>query len=129
MKEPAWLEDRAVVVLHERLIGLYGGPGGLRDRGLLESALARPRQLRAYDERADVIDLAAAYTAGIIRNHPFVDGNKRTGFLVGVLFMELNGFRLTADEAAATRAVIELAAGTVDTAGYAAFLRANAARQ
>jgi len=121
-----WIDDRDVVVLHERLIALYGGPGGLRDRGLLESALGRARQLRSSDEQADLIDLAAACTAGIVHNHPFVDGNKRTGFLVGVLFLELNGFRFTADEAAATRAVIELAAGTLDTPGYAAFLRANA---
>ncbi|HRP36057.1 MAG TPA: type II toxin-antitoxin system death-on-curing family toxin [Gammaproteobacteria bacterium] len=129
MNEPAWLDARDVIFLHERLIGLYGGPGGLRDRGLLESALGRAQQLRAYDERADIIDLAAASTAGIVLNHPFVDGNKRTGFLVGVLFLELNGFRFTADEAAATRAVIELAAGTLDAVGYAAFLRANATRE
>jgi death on curing protein len=97
----------------------------VRDEGLLHSALTRPRQRANYDEKADVIDLAVAYTAGIIRNHPFVDGNKRTGFLIGILFLELNGYRFTAPEATTTNAVIELAAGTLDEAGYTAFLRAN----
>lgn len=129
MNEPTWIDDREVIILHERLISLYGGPAGLRDKGLLQSGLGRARQLRAYDEQADIIDLAAACTAGIVRNHAFLDGNKRTGFLVGVLFLELNGFRFAADEGAATRAVIELAAGTLDAGGYAAFLRANAAGQ
>ncbi|MFZ3213813.1 MAG: type II toxin-antitoxin system death-on-curing family toxin, partial [Terriglobales bacterium] len=86
------------------------------------------RQKRAYAETADVIDLAAAYTAGIVRNHPFVDGNKRTGFVVGILFLELNGYRFTASEEDATQAVMALAAGTLDEPGDCAFLRANASR-
>jgi death-on-curing protein len=92
---------------------------------LLESALARPRQLAAYGDRVDVIDLAAAYSSGLVKNHPFVDGNKRTAFVVGILFLELNGARFTASEEAATQAVLGLAAGTLDDAGYAAFLREN----
>ena len=77
---------------------LHGGAAGVRDEGLLLSALARPQQLAAYAEDADLIDLAAAYTFGIVRNHPFVDGNKRTGFVVGVLFLELNGAAFAAPE-------------------------------
>lgn len=122
---PVWIEAAEVLALHDRLLALHGGPAGLRDDGLLKSALARPRQLAAYGEAADIIQMAAAYTAGIVGNHPFVDGNKRTGFVIGVLFLELNGHRFIAPEADAARAVIALAAGTLDEAGYAAFLRAN----
>jgi death-on-curing protein len=92
---------------------------------LLESGLARPRQLAAYGENVDVIALAAAYTSGIVKNHSFIEGNKRTGFVMGVLFLELNSARFTASEEAATKAVLGLAAGTLDDAGYAAFLREN----
>jgi death-on-curing protein len=81
--------------------------------------------LEAYGEAVDVTELAAAYTAGLVQNHPFVDGNKRTGFVVGILFLELNGARFAASEAAATQAVLGLAAGSLDHAGYAAFLREN----
>jgi death-on-curing protein len=123
--EPLWLDERDALVLHERLLALHGGAAGLRDAGLLESALARPRQLHAYADAPDAIDLAAAYTAGLVRNHPFIDGNKRTGFVVGVLFLELNGYTFTASEADAAQAVLALAAGALDEAGYAAFLRAN----
>jgi death-on-curing protein len=95
---------------------------------LLASAFARPQQQFASAASPDPIDMAAAYTAGIVRNHPFVDGNKRTGFLVGVLFLELNGFRFTAREEDAAQAVIGLAAGGLDESGYGAFLRANTRR-
>ena len=87
--------------------------------------MARPKQWAAYGSNLDIIDLATAYTAGIVRNHPFVDGNKRTGFVAGILFLELNGFRFTASEDAAADAVLGLAAGSLDEAGYTAFLRAN----
>jgi len=123
--EPVWIEAREVLALHDRLLALDGGATGLRDDGLLQSALARPRQLYAYADNPDLIDMAVAYTAGILRNHPFFDGNKRTGFVVGVLFLELNGYRFTATEEATTQAVMELAAGTLDEAGYRAFLREN----
>jgi death-on-curing protein len=92
---------------------------------LLQSALARPQQLAAYGAHPDVVDLAAAYTSGIVQNHPFVDGNKRTGFVLGILFLELNGARFTATEDDAAQAVLGLAAGTLDEAGYVAFLRVN----
>jgi death-on-curing protein len=92
---------------------------------LLKSALARARQLFAYGDRVDLIDMASAYTTGIVKNHPFLDGNKRTGFVAGILFLELNGYRFTATEAAAAEAVLALAAGHSDEAGYTAFLREN----
>jgi death-on-curing protein len=125
VKEPIWIEAHDAVVLHERLLVAHGGAAGIRDEGLLESALSRPRQHVAYAGALDVVELAALYTAGIVKNHPFVDGNKRTGFVVGVLFLELNGYRFTASEEVAARVVLDLAAGTVDERGYAAFLRAN----
>jgi death-on-curing protein len=123
--EPVWIEARDVLELHDRLLALDGGATGLRDNGLLQSALARPRQLYAYADNPNLIDMAVVYTAGILRNHPFFDGNKRTGFVVGILFLELNGYNFIATEEAATQAVIELAAGTLNEAGYRAFLRAN----
>ena len=92
---------------------------------LLQSALARPRQHFVYAETPDLVDLATAYTAGIVRNHPFVDGNKRTGFVLGILFLELNGYRFTASEEDAASAVMGLAAGELDENGYSAFLRGN----
>ena len=95
---------------------------------LLESALARPRQLLTYAESAGTVAMAAAYTAGIVRNHPFTDGNKRTGFLVGILFLELNGYRFSASEEDAAKAVIDLASGALSEAGYVAFLQAHASR-
>ena len=125
MKEPVWIDERDTLALHNRLLALHGGAPGLRDEGLLKSALARPPQHLAYAESADIVDLGAAYTAGIVRNHPFVDGNKRTGFVVGVLFLELNGYRFTASEEDAARAVVNLAAGNLDETGYGAFLRGN----
>ena len=99
---------------------------GLRDDALLKSALARPQQHFAYAESPDIVDMAAAYTGGIVRNHPFVDGNKRTGFVVGILFLELNGYRFSAREEDAAQAVLKLASGNLDETGYIAFLRAHA---
>jgi death on curing protein len=123
--EPAWIDERDALALHDRLLALHGGAGGLRDHGLLKSALARPQQLFAYAESPNIFEMAAAYTGGIVRNHPFVDGNKRAGFVVGILFLELNGYRFAACEEEAAKAVLELASGSLDEAGYTAFLRAN----
>ncbi len=125
MKEPLWLDEQDALTLHDRLLALHGGAAGLRDPGLLTSALARPRQHFAYAEAAGTIPLAALYTAGIVRNHPFIDGNKRTGFVLGILFLELNGARFTASEEEAAQAVLALASGALDETGYAAFLAAN----
>ena len=113
------------MALHERSLVFHGGAEGVRDLGLLHSALARARNLAAYDEAADAARLAAALTAGVIQNHPFVDGNKRTGFLVGLLFLEMNGWRFAGDEPGAAEMVIALAAGTVEEAQYEAYLRDN----
>ena len=111
MRKLAWIEAADALALHNRLLGLHGGAAGLRDETLLQSALARPQQHFAYRQTADIVELASIYTAGIIRNHPFVDGNKRTGFVVGILFLELNGYHFKASEEDAARAILALAAG------------------
>ena len=123
--EPIWIEELDVLTLHDRLLAFHGGAGGVRDEGLLQSALARVRQLAVYGDSVNLIAMAAATTAGIVKNHPFVDGNKRTGFVAGILFLELNGFRFTATESAAADAVLALAPGSLDEAGYTRFLREN----
>jgi death-on-curing protein len=119
------MDERDALALHGRLLALHGGPAGLRHDGLLKSALARPHQHLSYAPSVDIVGLAAVYTGGIVRDHPFVDGNKRTGFVAGIRFLELNGYRFTASEEDAARAVLELARGGLDEAGYGAFLRAN----
>jgi death on curing protein len=126
--EPEWVLDQVVLAAHDRLLAAHGGAEGLRDAALLQSALARPQQHYGYGS-PDLSDLAALYTAGIVRNHRFVDGNKRTGFAVGIAFLKLNGFVFRASEADATKAVLALAAGDLDEAGYAAWLRSNVKRQ
>jgi death on curing protein len=128
-KEPRWIEERDALAIHDRLLALNGGAPGTRDRGLLQSALARPRQHYSYGAKFDVVDMAALYTSALIRNHPFFDGNKRTGFVIGVLFLELHGFDLTASETDATQAVMALATGTLNEDGYTAWLRENAKRK
>ena len=128
MREPLWLDAAEALAIHDRLLAIHGGAAGIRDEDLLASALARPRNRHAYAPGADLPDIAAAYTAGILGNHPFIDGNKRTGFVLGVLFLELNGLRFTADEEAAAQAVLSLAAGTLTETDYAAWLRDNVGR-
>src|SRR5208283_1949072 len=97
MKEPFWIRQDVVLMMHEEALMLHGGPEGVRDLGLLESALARPKNLFAYAELpASLARLAASYAKGIVANHPFVDGNKRTAFTVSVTFLKLNGLKLTA---------------------------------
>lgn len=127
MKAPVWVLDETVLALQEQLLALHGGATGLRDRGLLESALARPRNLFVY-EKATVFALAASYAFGLVKNHPFVDGNKRIGFAVGVLFLELNGLRFEAEEADAAVQTLGLAAGAIKEAEYAAWLKTNSRR-
>jgi death-on-curing protein len=124
MSEPVWIDAALVLAIHDRQLVEHGGAAGLRDESLLHSALGRPLNHFTYAS-PDIIELAILYTAGIVQNHPFVDGNKRTAFVVGVLFLELNEYFFTASEAAAAQAVLELAAGTIDEAGFCAFLRAN----
>src|SRR6202789_4074714 len=124
MSEPIWIEDELVLAIHDRQLVEHGGAEGLHDEALLQSVLGRPLNHFAY-ERTDVVELAAKYTAGIVQNPPFIDGNKRTGFVVGILFLELNGYRFTASEEAAAQAILELAAGTMDEKVLCEFVRAN----
>jgi death-on-curing protein len=129
VSDVVWIDERDALALHDRLLALDGGPAGVRDAGLLQSALARPRQLEAYGNHPDIIEMAAAYMVGVVRNHPFFDGNKRTGFLLGVLFLEVNGYRFIATEESAAQAVLSLAAGTLDESALTVWMRANVKRQ
>ena len=117
------------MAIHDRLLALHGGAAGVRDQGLLQSALARPRQHHSYAGSPGIVEMAALYTAGIVRNHPFIDGNKRTGFVVGILFLELNGFDFNAREEDATQAIMDMAAGKLDEVAYGAWLRGNVKRK
>lgn len=119
-----WLNKRALLLLHGESLAEHGGAAGMRDEGLLDSALARAPNRAAYGE-PDVAELAATYAHGIARNHPFVDGNKRAAFLAVGVFLALNGRRLTASQVEATVAVLSLAAGELDEAGFAEWLRTN----
>jgi death on curing protein len=124
MKEPQWVLRETVLALQERLLAEFGGLAGIRDAGLLDSAMARPQHLFAYASPS-LFDLAAAYAFGLVRNHPFLDGNKRIAFTVAVLFLELNGRRFAAPEAEATLKTLALAARELGEAGYAAWLRSH----
>ena len=126
-KKPEWVLPETVLTLHEQLLAEFGGLSGVRDAGLLDSALARPQNLLAYGQ-PDSFDLAASYGFGMVKNHPFNDGNKRTGFAVAVLFLELNGYRFQAAEADATVRTLALAAGAMNEAQYGAWLKANSGR-
>ncbi|QKS29603.1 MAG: type II toxin-antitoxin system death-on-curing family toxin [Candidatus Accumulibacter similis] len=117
-----WIDRRAIELLHDESLAEHGGDSGLRDEGLLESALARPLNLAIYGQ-ADVADLAAAYGVGLAKNHPFVDGNKRVAFLAVGLFLALNGWRLVANPADATLTMLAVAAGEIDEATFARWLR------
>jgi death on curing protein len=121
-----WIDKSVLLVLHDESLALHGGASGVRDQGLLDSALARPVNLAAYGE-PDFADLAACYGAGLAQNHPFVDGNKRAAFLAVGLFLFLNGKRLTATQVDATVTMLALAAGELEEADLAAWLRRNSA--
>jgi len=112
--EPIWIQQRLVIEAHEESLTEHGGPSGIRDMGMLESALARPKNLFAYSEAEPSLQrMAAAYAFGITANHPFVDGNKRTALITSVTFLKLNGLILTADKADRYLTFYGLAAGTV----------------
>lgn len=117
-----WIDRTALVLLHDESLAEHGGAAGIRDEGLLESALARPANLAAY-ESPDFADLAAAYGLGVARNHPFVDGNKRAAFLAVGLFLALNGYRLVSAQAEATLTMLALAAGDIDETTFAGWIR------
>jgi len=123
--EIRWLTQRMVQAFHRETLLKHGGGTGLRDEKLLESALARPQNRAACDTEATVFDLAAEYCAGIVGNHPFVDGNKRTGLLAAVVFLSFNGYRLDADEADIVATIEGLAAGQVDAERLSRWLADN----
>jgi death-on-curing protein len=128
VKTPVWVLRDTAVIVHEQLVAGFGGAAGIRDAGLLASALARPEHLFAYG-RPSVFDLAASYGFGLVKNHPFVDGNKRTGFTVAVLFLQLNGYRFEAKEADAIVQTLAVAAGESGEAEYASWLKANSKKK
>ena len=119
-----WLKEQVLLAVHDEQLAEHGGAEGVRDSGLLSSALARPINLAEY-EKPSVFELAACYAGSIIQNHPFVDGNKRTGFLAAYTFLALNGQELYAPEADAVATVLDLAAGKIDEAQFSAWLKAN----
>lgn len=126
MNEPSWVDRADCLAFHETMLARFGGLPGIRDDGLLESALHRPRQLFAYGE-PDLFDLAAAYALGIVKNHPFLDGNKRAGFMAAALFLEYNGETFHAPESEVVLQTLGLAAGAVSEKAYAKWLRASCA--
>lgn len=117
-----WIDRKALLLLHDESVAEHGGAAGMRDEGLLESALALGPNIAAYGN-PDHADLAAAYGVGLAKNHPFVDGNKRAAFLAVGLFLHINGYRLRATQAEATVAMLEVAASTMDEAAFAPWLR------
>ncbi len=128
MKEPVWLLEQTLLAVHDAQLAEHGGAPGLRDRGLFQSALSHPRNLFAYGTPS-LFDLAAAYGARLVRNHPFMDGNKRTGYVATRLFLILNGFDLTAGPADRVRTFVSLAAGELDEAGLSAWIEENCSRR
>ncbi|MDZ4290436.1 MAG: type II toxin-antitoxin system death-on-curing family toxin [Hydrogenophaga sp.] len=117
-----WIDKGALVLLHDESLAEHGGRAGLRDVGLLDSALNKPLNLLAYGE-PDFADLAASYASGLAKNHPFVDGNKRAAFLAVGMFLYLNGYRLQTSQADATLTVLGLAAGEISESDFATWLR------
>jgi death-on-curing protein len=128
MNEPAWLNKQVICAIHEQLLARFGGPEGIRDAGLLDSALARPLHLLHY-EAPDLFDLAACYAHGIVKNHPFLDGNKRSAFMAAYTFLGINGLRLEAPEEQAVLQTLALAAGELGPTEYAAWLRQSCSKR
>lgn len=123
-----WIDRHALLLLHAESLAEHGGAQGLRDEGLLESALARPENLAAYGS-PDFADLAASYGLGLAKNHPFIDGNKRAAFLSVGLFLYLNGYRLKASQADATLTMLAVAGGEITEPEFAAWIRDHAAKK
>lgn len=129
MRKPIWLDQRALVLLHAESLTEHGGLWGLRDEAALESALARPKNVFAYERGVDVAQLAEAYGFGLIRGHPFNDGNKRAGFLAIGLFLQLNGFEFEVQEVDAVKTIVDLAAGNLGEKAFAEWIRARTTRR
>lgn len=125
-REYKWLSISEILAMHEQLLALFGGSTGVRDFGLLESALARPQTLQVYDLSVDIYLMAATYADGIVNNHPFVDGNKRTGFLSAAVFIETNGLKVSMSEVEVVSMTVGLADKSVSREAYAEWLRRNA---
>jgi death on curing protein len=123
MNEPAWLERKSVVLLQAESLAQHGGNSGIRDAGLLDSALARPINKWNYNPAADLAELAAAYGFGLAGNHPFVDGNKRIAFIATTLFLRLNGYRLSSDPLDEIQTMLSLAAGELREEEFAVWIR------
>jgi len=128
VKTSVWIEEVACHAFHAEMLERFGGLEGVRDAGLLESALHRPRHLFAYG-KPSLFDLAAAYAAGIVKNHPFLDGNKRTGFVSAALFLEINGHRFIAPEEEVVERTLALAAGVIGEVEYGAWLEKSCVQQ
>lgn len=128
MKEPRWIDRRALLLLHSASLAEHGGLEGVRDEGLLESALDRPRNKFAYEDELDICDLAAAYGFGLTKNHPFHDGNKRIAFLAVGLFLAINSYELVVDQMDAIQTMLRLAAGQLTETLFAAWVRGHAMR-
>jgi death-on-curing protein len=124
MKQPCWVTREECLAVHEMMLAQHGGLAGVRDEGMLESALSKPQHRYTYGSPG-LAELAASYAAGIILNHPFLDGNKRTGFMVAAVFLEVNGYVLTASEESVVENTLALAAGKLKESGYAAWLKDN----
>lgn len=124
MSEWRWLGEALILAIHDEQMAEHGGPAGIRDRALLQSALARPRHLAAY-AKPDACDLAAAYAYGIARNHAFVDGNKRTAFAAAAVFLYDHGHDIETDAAAAVQSMLDLSAGDMTESAFATWLRAQ----
>jgi len=125
VSDPIWVSRAALELLHDESLKEHGGAEGLRDSGLLDSALARAQNLFAYEEVSDPCRLAATYAFGIVKNHPFVDGNKRAAFIAAGLFLQMNGTRLHADRAEAVLVMLDLASGELTELQFAEWLRKN----
>ena len=123
MTDPVWVLPELVSAVHQMLLAEHGGLPGIRDKGLLESALARPQQKFAFEKNVSIFDLAAAYSYGLARNHPFVDGNKRIALTIAAVFLELNDYSLDAPEAEAVVIYQQLAAGTLTEETLAEWFR------
>jgi death-on-curing protein len=128
MNEPAWIEKKALLLLHAKSLAWFGGAEGLRDEGLLDSALARPRNVFYHDGQHDIAALAAAYAFGLVRNHPFIDGNKRAAFLAVGIFLGSNGCALDSEPAEAIRAMLALAGSEIGEAEFATWIRLHSRR-
>jgi death-on-curing protein len=124
-RNPRWIDERALLLLHNETLAEHGGLAGVRDHGLLESSLARPRHLHSYEPGADLARLAAAYAFGLARNHPFNDGNKRAAFLAIGLFLQINGVELIADPVESIAVILSLAEGSLSEPKLAEWIRIN----